>query len=629
MRFFLFLVFTLCCALAALAGPAEVGLATLREHPRLVLTEARVGEMQALATTDPVYAAAQAALLERAKLYAAMPPIQDSTDWNTWREAVARVYILGVSWRLTGEAVYADKAREVLLTACAFPNWHDDKSFLDTAEMTHAVATGYDWLYPRLSAEDRATVRTALLEKGLQPGLAAYAGTAKGSWWTTCNHNWNLVCNAGMISGALAIAESDPETARAVLTQAVASMRHALPSYDPDGAWMEGPYYWEYATRYCVLALASLESALGTDCGLAADTPGLRTTWRYATYFTAPNVPAVFAYGDSLDHRWNLPFVFWLARRFNDDAAAAAERRYFGTPHPWWRDINAEVKDPRFAVNRALDLIWYVPARTGAEIKALPLDTVFKGKVELAAFRSAWDDPKALCVFVKAGPNGGLANHGHLDAGQFEIYALGNGGIRWARDTKKGGYPAGFFDNGTPEKPGQRWTYQITNSLGHNVPVLNGANQRPFAVAPITRFASSPAFSFVTIDLTPVYQAKAAARGVALLERRAVLVQDEFTLDAPTDLAWGMNTDAQVTLDGATATLTMWGQQLTATLLAPAGATFDPATLKDHRLTIHLPNQQGTVRLAVLFAPKWPDGKTVAVPAVKALAEWGVEKSDK
>ena len=53
-----------------------------------------------------------------------------------------------------------------------------------------------------------------------------------------------------------------------IVPGAVASLPKALSSYAPDGAWGEGPGYWNYATRYTVYWLTAMQTALGTDFGL-------------------------------------------------------------------------------------------------------------------------------------------------------------------------------------------------------------------------------------------------------------------------------------------------------------------------------------------------------------------------
>ena len=51
------------------------------------------------------------------------------------------------------------------------------------------------------------------------------------------------------------------------------------------------------------------------------------------------------------------------------------------------------------------------------------------------------------------------------------------------------------------------------------------------------------------VELTDAYDdfARSARRGLAMIEgRRAVLVQDEFEIKTPCEVAWGMTTDAEI-----------------------------------------------------------------------------------
>ena len=619
----------------AAQAPAELPakdkiLATLQQdHPRLLMSDARLQELKGVAANDQAVQQAATALVELARLYNAKPVVTPSTDWNAWRETVARTFATAFAWRWAGDQACLAKARETLLAASAFPDWHENSSFLDTSEMTLAVAVGYDWLYPALSDPERASIRTAIVEKGLRKGLANYAsGGAGQGWWIKCNHNWNLVCNAGMVAGALAVGDTDADVASSVLVGALTSMPIALASYKPDGIWMEGPYYWEFATRLGVMALASLQTGLGTDFALS-DNPGLANTWRFAAYVTAPNNINMMAFADSQEHHWSLPYVFWAANRYQDSLAARYELQFFGKPHPWWPKLTDEVNDPRHAVNRALDLIWYTPpAADTPQLKdALPLEAVLKGKAEMASFRSAWDDPKALWLAVKAGPNGGLVNHGHLDVGGFDFFAKT---VRWAYDPQKSNYPDGFFDVGTPGNPGRRWTFPKTMSRGHSVLLLDGVNQDPFGAAPIVRFEPGEQTALAVVDLAAVYkaQAKSVKRGFQVICRRSVLVQDELELDQPREVTWGMNTEAEIKPEGPKATLTRWGATLQASVLSPPGAVFSAEEPKDgfpRRLIVRVKAEPGATRLAVLLAPDWKDGKTTPEPPLMPIEQWRAE----
>jgi hypothetical protein len=128
-------------------------------------------------------------------------------------------------------------------------------------------------------------------------------------------------------------------------------------------------------------------------------------------------------------------------------------------------------------------------------------------------------------------------------------------------------------------------------------------------------------------------------RGVRLLNaRRQVLLQDEINTQGSVE--WRMHTNATVSVDGTTATLTLDGQTMKVSILnAPSGAAFTttPATRlvanPTHSdqpnpgvtvLVISLP--AGTYSLQVLFNPQWPgmaDSDFVTPPSV-VLDNWSL-----
>ena len=84
------------------------------------------------------------------------------------RTVLDRVYKLGLAWQMTGNTNFAERAWAELqqVASTNFPDWHP-AHFLDTAEMTHACAIGYDWLYDYWTQPRRDTIRTAIINKGL------------------------------------------------------------------------------------------------------------------------------------------------------------------------------------------------------------------------------------------------------------------------------------------------------------------------------------------------------------------------------------------------------------------------------------------------------------------------------
>ena len=94
---------------------------------------------------------------------------------ETSRTVLRRVYLLAFLQRLEGGNRYAQRLWQELDAAARFPDWHPDH-FLDTAEMTHAFAIAYDWLYDTWSPEQRAVLARAIRDKGLQPRPAGLPG---------------------------------------------------------------------------------------------------------------------------------------------------------------------------------------------------------------------------------------------------------------------------------------------------------------------------------------------------------------------------------------------------------------------------------------------------------------------
>ena len=189
------LLLTSLCAAATGAGPtAKNVLDTLaKNHPRLMLTPGRLAELKTLAKTDKVLAGAVRDVIVQAD--ACMPKrmlvrkLIGPRLLSVSRECVRRVYALGLAWRWTGQRRYADKIRDNLLAVCAFKDWNPSH-FLDTAEMSHAVGVGYDWIRDTLSETHRSRIIDGLIRNGLTPGVDRYTGKRRG-WRIGSAFNWN------------------------------------------------------------------------------------------------------------------------------------------------------------------------------------------------------------------------------------------------------------------------------------------------------------------------------------------------------------------------------------------------------------------------------------------------------
>jgi hypothetical protein len=595
--------------------PGDQILKTLRkEHPRLLATAADFQRLRELAKSDAQVGQWRQQLERQAERILSAPPSQYEIPdglrlLSTSRRVLGRIQTLGLLYQLDGDRRYVERAWKELDAAAHFKDWNP-RHFLDTAEMTHAFAIGYDWMHAAWTPEQRSVLREALLEKGLKIAIDCYRGTARYGWWMRVRHNWNQVCNGGIGMGALAVADEVPELAGEFLHQALESLQLPMAEFAPDGAWNEGPGYWSYATTYNMAILAGLQSALGTDFGLSR-IPGFAEAGMFPIYATGP-LGRTFNYADAGDGGIRAPHLFWMARQFGRPVYAAYQRPRVG-PHP-------------------LDLVWYDPKIETAAMSALPLDKYFRS-AEVATLRSGWADGQATFVGFKAGDN--KANHSHLDLGTFVLDALG---ARWVVDLGADDYNLpGYFG-------GQRWNYYRLRAEGHNTLVLNpgtGPDQDPKAATRIVRFETQPARAFAIADLTPAYakHARSVRRGVALLERRQVVVQDEVSSEQACEVWWFLHTPAQAQTESATAVLLTQGNaRLRARLLGPPGATFEvreaePLASSPHpekqagnarvrKLAIHAAESKD-LRLTVLLTPlKEGEVASGQAPLITPLEKW-------
>lgn len=591
-----------------LAGAAEADpLAQLRqEHPRLLVTHDALATIVAEAKVDPLRAKLHAAVVRSAESLLGEPAISYTLVGprmlDQSRQALAHVTTCAMAWHLSGDPRFAGHARDVMLAAAAFPDWNPSH-FLDVAEMATALALGYDWLHDWLSVTERTTIKRALLDKALAYVDHAYARAdpnresypfVKGN----LTNNWNQVCNAGFVLAALALAEDEPALLRRVLAGLQETLPSAMAAYAPDGAYPEGPVYWGYGTRFNILILAALESALGDDLGLSQQPAFDRTDW--FRYYVQSPTGLSFNFADGRAGLGVDSSLTWLGRRFQHPAVVAFNRGV----------LAAELEKPQVLRDRLLatHVLWF-PAEVADE-SVPPLDVIFDGPSKLALFRSAWDDEQAIWTGLKAGSN--RVNHGHLDAGSFMIDADGE---RWAVDLGPDDYNLpGYWNGATIDSP--RWQYFRLNNRSHNTITPGDFLQSPDADVPFIASGFSPARAFVVADLTSAYptQARSFQRGLALLERQRVLVQDEVTAPVRgTTLTWRMFTGAEIALEGASARLSQNGEEMRVTILAPEPARF---VVEAARPATSAENQNDGIGALVITLPPSPAGATVSTIAV-------------
>ncbi|MDR2863720.1 MAG: heparinase II/III-family protein [Puniceicoccales bacterium] len=559
-------------ARTALAAPEKAQPADLLKklnpaHPRLLWTKSAQAETLNAHGKNPTWQRLQKITLALADAILAEPPARyEIPDGRRLlgqsRAALRRILFCAYAWRTTGAAKYRERALVEMRTVCAFKDWNPSH-FLDVAEMSLAVAVGYDWLYETLTTEERTFFSTSLNKLALQPGLRAYKNK---SFWVGCDHNWNQVCNAGLVAAAFAIAEDEPALSADIFSRALASLPRAMRQYNPDGGYQEGPGYWEYGTTFNVVFIELLRSALGTDAGLLSDEyPGFKKT---AAYFRQMRGTSgqYFNYADSGTHVAPSPAFAYLAQHspFATSELLADSRdeleKYLNTLQKKLRPTDRFF--PMFS-------IWFASGNSPASVSSAPLPTRFRGPAEVAVLRAP-QSPANAFAGLKTGRNG--VNHGHLDLGSFVYDAYG---IRWASDLGGDNYNLpGYWGTNGP-----RWKIFRLNNRSHNTLTPGNALQKANALASI-RVQSGAESQFAIAALSDVYPAALSTwnRGLRLdPETGILLVQDEVVTKAPgTMLEWKLFTHAGVGLarSGHYAALEHDGKAVCLRIVSPENFVF-------------------------------------------------------
>jgi hypothetical protein len=539
--------------------PKDQILSTLKAtHPRVIVDAEAIARIKRTVRVDPHAGRWYAQIRSQADAILDEPPshyeIPDGRRLlSVSRRVKERVRTLALVYLLAGGQAYLDRVWAEVAAAAAFNDWNPSH-FLDTAEMTHALTIAYDWLYGQWDEAQRQTMRQAIVTLGLEPGLDAYQGRGPSPWWPTSENNWNQVCNGGLGIGALAVADERPSLAADILYAAIQSLPRAMGHYVPDGAGTEGVTYWDYGSRYNILFLSALESALGSDFGLL-QIEGFDLSGSYQLYMCGAERMA-FDFGDCALRRMSTPQHFWLGRKYDLPQ------------YSWFRHRELASAERH---GNVLDLLWFDDRGRDYDATLLPLDKHYR-QAECASMRSAWGDPDALVVGFQAGQNRDGA-HRHLDLGSFILDALGE---RWAIDS---GVERETYQRHRNQR--QRWEFYRVRAEGHNTLVINpdqGPDQDLDAFAEIA-FESTPALVTASADLSQAYvgRARRVQRTLSMVDRAYVRLADEVAADEPVEVWWFLHTTAQVDLseDGRMAALRQNGKRLTVQIDAPAGASFE------------------------------------------------------
>ncbi len=522
----------------------------LPDHPRLFFSDAQKTEIFKKAKTNTLLSDLIKTLKSEADRKLRLPLQQFTSEGkmlSVSREEISRVLALAMAYRLFNDEKYAKKVQEELLNVCSFKSW-SPTHFLDDAEMTTAVAIGYDWCYSYLSPETRKIIEKAILEKAFSPAWPIYETPGKTPF--SRENNWNMVCNSGMVTGALALADKYPEEAERIVNYAIKYTPNLLVAFAPEGVFNEGPGYWSYNGMYMALFFDNLNRILKNDFKLT-EFEGLDNTARfYIAQVGATNQS--FNFGDASEKVDYSPTFFCLSKLYNQPDVSFFYRELMESALREYQ-LNGDFNFPRFFF---LSIPWFDDS---PDVKVVDRSiSVFNGVTDMIILNGgSLNDVNRLYLAAKTGR--GSWSHNHLDGGSF---VLDCDGERWGIEIGAETYSLPDFWDYKPG--GVRWNYfrntnQAHSTLAIDNKILNSDGMGEISGSDLT--SSSP---FGIFDLTPYFQGEAVSvmRGFRLISPKTILMRDELQLRKGTEkVSWRFNTNAEVKIDGNVAVLSQNGKK--------------------------------------------------------------------
>ncbi len=432
--------------------------------------------------------------------------------------ATGRMQNLAFGYLLSGDERYATAAVE---QAVEMAGWdpagvtsyrNHDQVFRDIA---WKLATTYDWCHDRMTDEQRATVRAAVLARGRV--LFADFSTGRAIYeYPYDSHGITAYGFLGICAIALAHEEAEADT----WFQFIAGTYPAVfpPWGGEEGGWAQGCAYWKWSQPFAWWFYDALKSATGLDLYQKAFS---RNDGWFKLYMHPP---------------WSDRHHFGDGNHGPPDTTDASNLAHFAAVYrnpyfQWYADqITWQTSD-------LFSYWWYaddLPARPPAD---LPPGRYFPD-IGWVAMHSDLSDPDEVFLAFKSSPYGSF-NHSHADQNSFVLYAYGEPLL----------IDSGYYDwYGSPHDKG--WTRQ---TKAHNAILVNGQGQPIFdltAKGRILQHFTCPVGDVAVGDATAAYKGllKQARRTIFYLRPRLVLIVDDLEAPEPATFTWALHAEQEMDL---------------------------------------------------------------------------------
>ncbi|MDP6380051.1 MAG: heparinase II/III family protein, partial [Phycisphaerae bacterium] len=474
------------------------------EHPCLYFSRADIPALRDKAEACPVIFGA----IKDKGDEAVAKSIEDYSGERAEPEIDSAVPQLAFLYAITGEARYAERAKELIWSILARKKWlwhgHEPGTVavdLRVAAVALTLALAYDWMGDSFSDDERERVKTALLERAVIPYHNVVRDRSE--WWTLITHNWRSVICGEVGIATLCMADEYPDY-KPSIELSIEGVLATLDAGGCNGGWDEGVGYWGYGIGRAVHFADILQRQ--TDGAVdIMEHPYLKITGDFGLYCATPD-GMCFTFSDCPPHTPMPHLVAKLASHYRN-------------PHWQWQ---ARRKPP----NDIFGFLWYDPDLADAPPADLPGAKHFSG-IDVAAMHSGWGTEDEIFVGFKSGRTS--PNHSHLDINSFVCTAYGKPLVKdlgtWGYD-----HPGGYF-----VVEGPRWDYEGNSTIGHNTILVEGRGQRygDEHCGTIVAFYGSDAYDYAVSEASKAYGPPLVKflRYLVFLKPDCVIVLDDVEAD--------------------------------------------------------------------------------------------------
>ncbi len=455
---------------------------------------------------------------------------------------------------------------------------------LDAEYFMEGIAYCYDWLYHDLPPDLRDRLRDTIVRQTTEVYNASLSGHTGGGLSFQQNHYW--YAHLAMILGAAAVYGDVPE-AREWLAWGWDRAERIFITFSPDGAFHEGPAYWDFSMPTLYMLVDLYERCTGlhvpwADTGLSG-----QAVFRFHHMYPGMEHGATLEDTTVPSRRPPTRLLLWEAKRFQDPVpqGIADLLKHDSTP-------------------LAFDFLWLDEGvLPGDPLVDVPLAQYYPD-VETAFARTSWADDATWAALVSRPLGGHLwaemcaryglsgTGHNHPEQGHFMIFGRGE---VLAHD------------------PGYTYEKQTRN---HNTVLVDGQGQygdgemwpgpKP-GRATITGFATEGPITIIAADPSSAYPEELGLthfeRIVALAGEDLVVVHDRLAADQPRTFSWLLHHIGEVEATDAACRITRGGAQLSVLPLQPAQFTLTTDRYLPqyvHPTRDHTPDEDAEIGLVTL-----------------------------